>query len=147
MIKCLMDVSVPENSKCAKCCIYCDEKNKCNYVCDGIEEWETEENIVKNCTECFYYKNDCEFSKSEPTNGEYMDYSQLERNDNDIDTIYSGIVIKPYWGFEVGDKIYIKKSNIMFSEWCADIYRTEELSSFVVTVFDIDTLKECVKLN
>lgn len=26
MIKCLMDISIPEDSKCAKCCIYCEEK-------------------------------------------------------------------------------------------------------------------------
>lgn len=100
---------------------------------------------MNKCKECFYYKNDCEFSKSESTNGEYVACGQFEKDD--IYTMYSGIVIKPYWGFKVGDKIYIKKSNIMFSKWCADIYRTKELSSFVVTVFDIDILKECVKLN
>ena len=61
--------------------------------------------------------------------------------------MYSGTVIKPYWGFEVGERIYIKESEIMFDRWCANIYRTRELSSFVVTVWDIDMFRECVKLD
>lgn len=60
--------------------------------------------------------------------------------------MYSGTVIKPYWGFKVGEKIYIEESDLTF-RWCANIYRTNELSSFVVTVWDIDMLKECVKLD
>lgn len=60
--------------------------------------------------------------------------------------MYSGTVIKPYWGFKVGEKIYIKESDLTF-RLCADLYRTNELSSFVVTVWDIDMLKECVKLD
>ena len=61
--------------------------------------------------------------------------------------MYSGTVIKPYWGFEVGECIYLKVSEIMFDIWCANIYRTRELSSFVVTVWDIDMFRECVKLD
>lgn len=33
------------------------------------------------------------------------------------------------------------------SSGCANLYRTNKLSSFVVTVWDIDILKECVKLD
>ena len=40
----------------------------------------------------------------------------------------------------------IKESDLTF-RWCANLYRTNELSSFVVTVWDIDMLKECVKLD
>lgn len=52
MIRCLIDISVPENSKCAKCCIYCNEKETCENRCIGIDEWKTENNIVENCIEC-----------------------------------------------------------------------------------------------
>ena len=52
MLNCLKDVLVPEDSKCAKCCIYCSEKEKCEYVCFGLEEWKTEAEIAKNCIEC-----------------------------------------------------------------------------------------------
>ena len=44
------DMSVPEDSKCAKCCLHCEEKE--TYRCQGIDEWKTEENIAKNCIEC-----------------------------------------------------------------------------------------------
>lgn len=52
MLRCLMDMSVPEESKCAKCCLYCDEKEICEYRCYGIDEWKIEEKIVENCTNC-----------------------------------------------------------------------------------------------
>lgn len=52
MLRCLIDVSIPLESKCAKCCIHCDEKDACDYKCCGIEEWGTEEGIAKNCMEC-----------------------------------------------------------------------------------------------
>ena len=61
--------------------------------------------------------------------------------------MYSGTVVKPYWGFEIGDRIYLKKTNITFDKWSADLYRTKDLSSFVVTVWDIDEFRECVKLD
>lgn len=60
--------------------------------------------------------------------------------------MHSGTVIKPYWGFKVGDKIYLKETNITF-KWSSDLYRTTESSSFVVTVWDIDEFRECVKLD
>jgi len=59
--------------------------------------------------------------------------------------MYSGTVIKPYWGFEVGDRIYLREKNITF-KWSVDLYKTEDLSSFVVTVWDINEFRECVKL-
>ena len=52
MLNCLYDVSVPEDSKCSKCCLYCDEKDSCEYRCIGLEEWKTEEEIINNCIEC-----------------------------------------------------------------------------------------------
>lgn len=52
MLKCLIDASVPEDSKCSKCCFYCDEKDNCECRCVGLEEWKTEEEIENNCTEC-----------------------------------------------------------------------------------------------
>lgn len=52
MLRCLMDISVPEDSKCAKCCLYCEERNVCEYKCCGIDEWKTEEEIYANCLEC-----------------------------------------------------------------------------------------------
>lgn len=60
--------------------------------------------------------------------------------------MYSGTVIKPYWGFKVGEKIYIRETNLTFRR-CVDIYRTENLSSFVVTIWDFETLQECVKFD
>ena len=47
-----MDVSVPEDSKCAKCCLHCDEKETCGYRCHGIDKWKTEEKIAQNCIKC-----------------------------------------------------------------------------------------------
>lgn len=35
---------------------------------------------MNKCKECFHYKNDCEFSKSEPTNGEYVACGQFEKD-------------------------------------------------------------------
>lgn len=52
MLMCLMDMSIPKNSKCAKCCIYCKEKDTCECKCCGVDEWKTEEEVVKNCIEC-----------------------------------------------------------------------------------------------
>lgn len=52
MLRCLIDVSIPEDDKCSKCCFYCDEKDSCERRCTGLEEWKTEEEIENNCTEC-----------------------------------------------------------------------------------------------
>lgn len=57
-----------------------------------------------------------------------------------------GTVVKPYLGFEVGETIYISESNLTFKP-CINIYRTEDLSSFVVTTWDMDMLNECVKFD
>lgn len=51
MIRCTMDMTVPEDSKCAKCCIYCDEKEQCEYCCPNLIKWKTEEEIESNCDE------------------------------------------------------------------------------------------------
>ncbi len=50
-IRCLMDMSIPEDNKCASCCIYCDEKSTCKQKCSNIDKWTTEEEIEKNCDE------------------------------------------------------------------------------------------------
>lgn len=47
MIRCLIDVSIPEDNKCANCCIYCDEKDTCDCKCPGIAFWKTEDDIEK----------------------------------------------------------------------------------------------------
>lgn len=57
-----------------------------------------------------------------------------------------GIVIKPYWGFEIGDTIYIKETDLTFKQG-ANIYREDDLSSFVVTTWDMEILNECVKFE
>lgn len=59
MLRCLIDGSIPLESKCAKCCIHCDEKDTCDYKCCGIEEWGTEEEIAKNCIECIPITGKC----------------------------------------------------------------------------------------
>ena len=54
MIKCLMDTSVPQDSKCAKCCIYCDEKSHCEYVCKMVAVEGKDENfIAANCINAY----------------------------------------------------------------------------------------------
>lgn len=60
--------------------------------------------------------------------------------------MYSGTVIKLYWGFKIEEKIYIKEPNLTF-KWCVDLYRTKELNSFVVTTWDANMLRECVKFD
>ena len=57
-----------------------------------------------------------------------------------------GKVIKPYWGFEIGETIYITETNLTFKS-SINIYRTEDLSSFVVTTWDMEILNECVKFE
>ena len=42
MIKYLMDISVPEDCKCAKCCIYCEEKDTYEYKCQELTNEKTE---------------------------------------------------------------------------------------------------------
>lgn len=51
MIKCLMDVTVPEDSKCAKCCMYCSEKETCEYRCPLVTDSVTEDEILNKCYE------------------------------------------------------------------------------------------------
>lgn len=58
-----------------------------------------------------------------------------------------GTVVKPYWGFKAGEAIFVAESDLTFIRPCINIYRTEDLSSFVVTIWDMDTLTECVKFD
>lgn len=65
-----------------------------------------------------------------------------------------GIIKQPYWGFKVGDPIYIKESSFIYikesrltSKPCVNVYRTEDLSSFVIATWDMEMLEECVQFN
>lgn len=54
MIKCYLDPSVPQDSKCAYCCLYCDEKEDCNYYCSLAKGCKTEEEVIKkDCVHAF----------------------------------------------------------------------------------------------
>lgn len=53
MLRCLMDMAIPEDSKCAKCCLHCNEKETCEHRCYGVDLWITEDVIVKNCDLCY----------------------------------------------------------------------------------------------
>lgn len=57
-----------------------------------------------------------------------------------------GTVISPYWGFAVGEKIYVRESNLTLKP-CVHLYKTEELSSFVTTTWDMEMLNECVRFE
>ncbi len=52
MIKCFMDVTVPEDSKCSYCCYYCDEKETCDCSCPKAKQSD-EKDIALYCTEAF----------------------------------------------------------------------------------------------
>lgn len=54
MLRCLIDISISENSKCAKCCIYCNEKETCEYRCVGSDRWKTEDDIAENCKNNYF---------------------------------------------------------------------------------------------
>ena len=45
MIRCFMDPLVPQESKCAKCCIYCEEECECR--CELAVECETEKKVIE----------------------------------------------------------------------------------------------------
>lgn len=57
-----------------------------------------------------------------------------------------GIVIKPYCGFGIGDTIYIKETNLTFKQ-SVDLYKENNISSFVITTWDMETLNECVRFE
>lgn len=45
MISCLVDMTVPQDSNCAKCCIYCT-KEHCECRCPYTLEHKTEKEII-----------------------------------------------------------------------------------------------------
>ena len=55
MIKCYMDPSVPQDSDCANCCIYCKQKDYCDYTCPIVKESHTEQDILES--KCEYVVN------------------------------------------------------------------------------------------
>lgn len=58
MLRCLIDMSIPEDDKCSQCCIHCEEKETCEYRCQGIDEWKTGEKIAENCIECTEFETE-----------------------------------------------------------------------------------------
>ena len=60
MIRCFMDPSVPQESNCAKCCIYCEEECVCR--CDLAIKCETEDKVIEaDC--CHAYEDGMELNK------------------------------------------------------------------------------------
>lgn len=54
MIKCLMDMTLPEDSKCSYCCYYCDEKETCDYSCPKVKEpIANEKYIASDCIHAY----------------------------------------------------------------------------------------------
>ena len=51
MLKCGMDPTVPQDSDCANCCIYCKEKESCEYTCPIVMESQTEQDILDSSCE------------------------------------------------------------------------------------------------
>lgn len=54
-IMCLMDPTVPHESRCFWCCIYCEDKESCECACPHKNNTETE--IVHNvdCVNAYEY--------------------------------------------------------------------------------------------
>lgn len=52
VLTCLKDMSIPANSKCAKCCIHCNERSTCQYRCAKLDKWKTRDEVAKNCVKC-----------------------------------------------------------------------------------------------
>ena len=48
-IRCNKDGLLDEESPCAKCCIYCKDREICKYVCSYAKEEYTEDEIMENC--------------------------------------------------------------------------------------------------
>lgn len=54
MLRCLMDTSVEEGSKCEYCCLYCDEKDDCEYYCPKAKECVSELDVINQGCEFAY---------------------------------------------------------------------------------------------
>lgn len=53
MLRCTMDMSIPKESKCAYCCVYCLQKD-CTSRCELPRRYENKEKtIYKSCTICY----------------------------------------------------------------------------------------------
>ena len=51
MLKCLMDPTVPQDARCAYCCIYCSEKEECEYLCELARNCKTGKEVInRDCT-------------------------------------------------------------------------------------------------
>lgn len=48
MIWCTMDTSVEKDSKCAKCCVYCDD-SECKLRCPNAIKYQDEAEVVESC--------------------------------------------------------------------------------------------------
>ena len=49
-IRCVTDPAIPEDSQCAKCCIHCSEKATCQYLCPGVSEFGSADEIRRHCS-------------------------------------------------------------------------------------------------
>lgn len=49
MLRCFMDTAIDKNSRCGKCCIYCEDKATCEYTCEYIKQGKTENEISGIC--------------------------------------------------------------------------------------------------
>ena len=47
MIRCVMDVSIPETDKCAFCCIHCQDTD-CEHRCHLSKSCRTEEDVFES---------------------------------------------------------------------------------------------------
>ena len=54
MIRCLKDPNISEDSKCAYCCLYCSDKEYCDYYCPLAKECKTEKDIIdRDCVHAY----------------------------------------------------------------------------------------------
>ncbi len=52
MIRCFMDALIDKDSKCAKCCIYCEEE--CEYRCELSKQCSCEADVInKDCVHAY----------------------------------------------------------------------------------------------
>ena len=50
MVKCEVEKTPQKGDKCLKCCIYCNEKDACEYACEAsLLNW-SEEQVKNNCS-------------------------------------------------------------------------------------------------
>lgn len=53
MLRCTLDIAIPNDSQCAICCLYCNDKEKCKYSCQVLSKCQNEDEVVKYCVYAF----------------------------------------------------------------------------------------------